>query len=159
MAACCRCAAAIGAASSHQHACRLPLHRCSQAPGLPYQLPRQLTDYPALAGGATLLLALGPWLLCRWDCVACWQLSRSAAGRCACLCMTSLLAALVVGGTAGRAVVELTVEKASGERVFVDQNSDAGPQKRAKLQLVLDGYSGGARGPLQGASQADAPGH
>ncbi|EFN58901.1 hypothetical protein CHLNCDRAFT_140837 [Chlorella variabilis] len=61
-----------------------------EAPGLPYQLPRQLTDYPALAG---------------------------------------------------RAVVELTVEKASGERVFVDQNSDAGPQKRAKLQLVLDGYS------------------
>lgn len=61
-----------------------------QAPGLPYQLPRQLRQYPALAG---------------------------------------------------RAVIELTVEKANGQLAFVDQNSDAGPQKRAKLTLVLDGYS------------------
>ncbi|KAL4457505.1 hypothetical protein ABPG75_012370 [Micractinium tetrahymenae] len=61
-----------------------------QAPGLPYQLPRQLAGYPALAG---------------------------------------------------RAVVELTVEKASGQAAFVDPNSPDGPQKRATLLLVLDGYS------------------
>ena len=62
-----------------------------QAPGLPYQLPRQLAGYPALTG---------------------------------------------------RAIVELTVEKASGERAFVDPDSSAGPQKRAQLRLVVDGYSG-----------------
>ncbi len=43
---------------------------------------------------------------------------------------------------AGRAVVELTVEKASGQAAFVDPNSAAGPQPRATLVLVLDGYSG-----------------
>lgn len=61
-----------------------------QAPGLPYQLPRQLAGYPALTG---------------------------------------------------RAIVELTVEKAGGEKVFIDQNSGDGPQRRATLRLVLDGYS------------------
>ncbi|PSC69067.1 peptidyl-prolyl cis-trans cyclophilin-type [Micractinium conductrix] len=61
-----------------------------QAPGLPYQLPRQVAAYPALAG---------------------------------------------------RAVLELVVEKASGEAAFVDQNSSNGPQKRTTLQITLDGYS------------------
>jgi hypothetical protein len=40
-------------------------------------------------------------------------------------------------------VVELTVEKASGQAAFVDPNSAAGPQPRSILVLVLDGYSGG----------------
>lgn len=39
-------------------------------------------------------------------------------------------------------MVELTVEKATGEAAFVDPNSADGPQKRATLRLVLDGYSG-----------------
>jgi len=47
-------------------------------------------------------------------------------------------------------VVELTVEKASGERAFVDPNSADGPQKRAKLRLILDGYSGGWDGQAAG---------
>lgn len=72
-----------------------PPMRVPQAPGLPYQLPRQLASYPVLAG---------------------------------------------------RAVVEVTVEKANGAKVFVDPNSSAGPQRRAKLRLVLDGYSGGSDG-------------
>lgn len=38
--------------------------------------------------------------------------------------------------------MELTVEKASGQAAFVDPNSSDGPQKRATLRLVLDGYSG-----------------
>lgn len=42
---------------------------------------------------------------------------------------------------AGRAVVELTVEKATGEEAFVDQNSGDGPQKQTKLVMVLDGFS------------------
>lgn len=42
----------------------------------------------------------------------------------------------------GRAVVELVVEKADGSAAFVEADSEEGPQKRATLQLVLDGYSG-----------------
>lgn len=55
-------------------ACARP--RPPQAPGLPYQLPRQVAGYPVLTG---------------------------------------------------RAVVELTVEKADGERVFIDPNRLAEP--------------------------------
>lgn len=42
---------------------------------------------------------------------------------------------------AGRAVVELTVENAGGNKVFLESNSEAGPQARAVLRLTLDGYS------------------
>jgi hypothetical protein len=62
-----------------------------QAPGLPYQLPRQYKGYPQLRG---------------------------------------------------RAVAELVVEKADGSRSFIDPTSDAGPQKQARIRIVLDGYSG-----------------
>jgi len=41
----------------------------------------------------------------------------------------------------GRAVVELVVENANGTAAFVKPDSDEGPQKRAVLRLILDGYS------------------
>jgi len=41
----------------------------------------------------------------------------------------------------GRAVVEITFEKANGENYFVSENSDKGPQSRAVLRLTVDGYS------------------
>ena len=42
-------------------------------------------------------------------------------------------------------MVELTVEKAPGNKgAFVDPNTSDGPQSRATLQIVLDGYSGKA---------------
>jgi cyclophilin family peptidyl-prolyl cis-trans isomerase len=41
----------------------------------------------------------------------------------------------------GRAVVELTFEKANGEKYFISDKSDQGPQSRAVLRLTLDGYT------------------
>jgi cyclophilin family peptidyl-prolyl cis-trans isomerase len=41
----------------------------------------------------------------------------------------------------GRAVVELTFEKANGEKYFYSEKSDAGPQSRAVLRLTVDGYT------------------
>ena len=41
--------------------------------------------------------------------------------------------------------MQLTVERGDGQPVFVDPNSSDGPQKRAKLLIVVDGYSGAGR--------------
>ncbi|KAL4534491.1 hypothetical protein Ndes2526A_g05386 [Nannochloris sp. 'desiccata'] len=41
----------------------------------------------------------------------------------------------------GRAVVELTFEKANGEDFFFSETSDKGPQSRAVLRLTVDGYT------------------
>ena len=41
----------------------------------------------------------------------------------------------------GRAVVELTIEKANGARVFVQEDSENGAQSKVVLRLTLDGYS------------------
>jgi cyclophilin family peptidyl-prolyl cis-trans isomerase len=41
----------------------------------------------------------------------------------------------------GRAVVELTFEKANGEKYFLSEKSNNGPQARAVLKLTVDGYT------------------
>ena len=38
--------------------------------------------------------------------------------------------------------MDLTVQKASGARVFLDPAGAQGPQARARLRITLDGYSG-----------------
>lgn len=109
-----------------------------QAPGLPYQLPRALAGYPILAGETRCIAgrAMLPKQQRRASLQAAvlWSVWAAACER------VDVVGA--AAGGAGRAVVELTVEKATGEEAFVDQNSGDGPQKQTKLVMVLDGFSG-----------------
>lgn len=55
----------------------------------------------------------------------------------------------------GRGEVDLTVQKASGARVFFDPTGEQGPQARTRLRITLDGYSAPLTAGAFAASVAD----
>lgn len=116
-----------------------------QAPGLPFTLPRQYVDRPLLTGAGSVAAVHGlAWGRLSWParCAlvhqATQRLDWSSEARCA---RRRSPTPLSLSPATGRAVVELTVEKADGGAAFVDPDSDGGPQRQARVQLVLDGYS------------------
>jgi hypothetical protein len=152
-----------------------------QAPGLPYTLPKQYAGLPVLTGGwlygvhlldlsvvsseillkkhrqsmfaiiAMQSLNAAPPYLPRCTCTSptrCTPLSRPATSSNAPFSAWKQRRACM---HSGRAVVELTIERADGSPVFFDERSENGPESRCRIQLVMDGYSGEGQG---GSSQA-----